>query len=1141
LNGGFTIPYTGNLEGLLVNTGQRRLSRGLVIFSVKVDLTIRVSRTSTVKEMIVSTIRCGLCVSLLLCGTLSAFAQTAEPWQAAYTGEDAGGAHVIAFWNFDGEEDAVVDLSGNNHAGTFQGAVRRAEGRFGGCMESFPGWPVEDVRHSVQVQNAAALSPGAAFTIEMWICPGEALDTYDEAFIVDKKYVAHTDYQWVLEKPDTQGNRRMRVCLGFGADSETWWSTLPVSFAQGVWRHIAFSYDGAGTVQFFCDGSSLGKTTKPGRRGICPGDHFLSLGDRVGSYYHGFPGRIDEVRITSGAREFRPVTVRAEHVRTAYLRMETPPALQFRMHNRRREPIMGLTASVSVPGKAPQVYTIPELAPSASHLLEYVLDTRLRPGLYTVTVECRLKPDGEAWVDQDVFTVHIVPRPEPHRMPVVMWGIGGVESVAENLETLKDIGFTHCLGLGCDYDRVWDAGTPVSAVTEERLAASRRMLDTALVNDLGIVISLGIGHWLESKPELLRIDREGKVYERGNICCNFPQVPSFAYNVGASVAQTYGEFPAFTAALINTEVRDGTQLCFHEHDRQACREATGQDYPDIATQKNGVSYADMEGFPATRVIPDDYSPLQFYRWFWREGDGWNHFHTAVNNGLKSTGRGDLWTFFDPAVRVPPLWGSGGNVDFLSHWTYSYPDPIRIGLCADELFAMAGGGPENQDVMKMTQIIWYRSQTAPAPDSNGPSGASSPWEDHDPDAAYITIAPTHLKEAFWTKIARPVKGIMYHGWQSLVKTEGGSSYRYTHPETRYALKTLVASVVRPLGPTLLQVTDAPADVAFLESFASSMFAGRGTYGWGGSWAGDAYQVLLWACLQPRIVYEETIMKSGLEGYRILVLADCDVLTAPVVERILAFQQSGGIIVGDERLCPAVKADILIETYSRTKEANKDKEALLARAQTLREHLSGRYAGYLDSSEAEVLPYLRRYGSSDYVFAINDRREYGSYVGHHGLVMENGLPADARITVNRAGGFAYDLLEQRALPVQDEGNTVCISASLEPGGGRLWLITKTPITGVTVDVPAECRKDEEVQIKIAVVDADNQPMDAVVPLEIDIQDPDGRSAEPSGYYGARDGSVTIPMTPAPNDVTGVWTIKARELASSITTRAYFRLLE
>ena len=89
--------------------------------------------------------------------------------------------------------------------------------------------------------------------------------------------------------------------------------------------------------------------------------------------------------------------------------------------------------------------------------------------------------------------------------------------------------------------------------------------------------------------------------------------------------------------------------------------------------------------------------------------------------------------------------------------------------------------------------------------------------------------------------------------------------------------MIREVVRPLGPTLLQVPPVASDVAFLESFASQMFARRGTYGWGGNWTGDAYQVLLWAHLQPEIVYDETIATRGLDGYRVLVMPDCDVLT------------------------------------------------------------------------------------------------------------------------------------------------------------------------------------------------------------------------------------------------------------------------
>ena len=1081
----------------------------------------------------------GLMVIAAAAFSWHASAQSAEPWQAAYAGEDATGQHVIALWHFDEDGDTIADASGNNHTGTLQGVVWRPDGRFGGCIESFPGWPVEDVRHAVQITNAPSLSPQGAFTVEMWLCPAETFEGYEEAFILDKKYVAHTDYQWVLEKPDALGQRRMRLALGFGAESETWWSSESAAFPKDTWAHVAFSYDGAGTVHFVHNGRSLGKSTKPGRGSICPGDHVLSLGDRVGSYYHGFPGRMDEIRITQGVREFRPLTVAAEHPRTAYLRMEPAPVLQFRLLNMRRDSLTGATATVSVPGLPGQTYPVPELAAGASHLLEYPFDTRLRPGVYPVTIECRLGDAPDAWSSRESYDVTLVPRKPPFRMPVVMWGVGGVESVTENLPALKDIGFTHCLGLRCNYPTIWDAGAPVAAVSDQELEASRRMLDEALVNDLGIVISLGLGHWLENKPELLRHDRDGKPYERPNICCNFPELAPFAQNVGASVAQTFGAFPAFSAALINTEVRDGTQLCFHDHDRELYRAKTGKDIPDAATRKNGVSFAGIEGFPPSRVLPDDDDLLQFFRWFWREGDGWNGFHSAINNGLKSTGRSDLWTFFDPAVRVPALWGSGGNVDFLSHWTYSYPDPIRIGLTDDELFAMAKGGPEGQDVMKMTQIIWYRSQTAPLPEAAGPAGATSPWEDRDPDANYITIAPMHLKEAFWTKVARPVKGIMYHGWQSLVPTEGASVYRFTHPETRYALKELIAGVIQPLGPSLLQVPAAPADVAFLESFASAMFAGRGTYGWGGSWGGDAYHVLLYARLQPEIVYEETIMKTGLDGFRVLVMADCDVLPAPVVERVLAFQQAGGLIVGDERLCPAIRPDVLLNVYERTKQAAADKQALLERAQLLREQLGERYRPYVDSSLAEALPYRRAYGQSDYIFAINDRREFGPYVGHHGLVMENGLPASAQFTVNRTAGFVYDLLEHRPVAVERDGSTLRIPVELEPGGGRLWLITGSAIHAVLLEAPAEAVPGQDLPVSVTVADETGAPVNAVIPLEIDIRDPDGKRAEFSGYYGAPDGQLSITLTPAVNDTPGMWTIEARELASGIVTRSYFRL--
>jgi len=666
------------------------------------------------------------------------------------------------------------------------------------------------------------------------------------------------------------------------------------------------------------------------------------------------------------------------------------------------------------------------------------------------------------------------------------------------------------------------------------------MLDEALVNGIGICAALSPGSWAGGKPELRRVTRDGKPYEKPEVCGLLPEVQSFCRNVGASVAQTYGKYPAFQCALLHTEVRDGANLCFHEQDRAAFRQATGLEIPEEAQSKAGVEYTKLPDFPADRVIEDDNPLYRYYQWYWEEGDGWNGLNTALHEGLKSTGRQDLWTFHDPAVRVASVLGSGGAVDYVSQWTYSYPDPIRIATATDELLTMARNAGHPQDLMKMTQIIWYRSQTAPMSEASQEKvAAQTVWEDTDPDAAFITIAPMHLREAFWTEIARPVQGIMYHGWQSLVPTGSTGGYRYTHPQTQEELTRLTHEVVQPLGPTLRQVPEAKTDVAFLESFASEMFARRGTYGWGHTWVGDAYLILQWAQLQPEIVFDEMVAQKGLDGYRVLVMMDCDVLTRTVAEKVQEFQKRGGIVVADDRLCPAIRPDIVLLPYERTKQADADKAALQDLAAKLRAQLDKRYQRHVDSSNPDVVTHYRRYGTTDYVFLINDRREFGDYVGHHKLVMEQGLPSQATITIDRKSAAVYDLVRGRPVATKRAGGKLQIEADLEPCNGRLLMVAERPIAGVRIEAPDAAKRGQALALAITVDDADGKPVDAVVPVKVDLLDPDGRPAEFSGFYGARGGRVDIRADIAANDSTGMWEVRATELASGEVGRTYVRV--
>lgn len=1071
------------------------------------------------------------------------FGQQAEPWQLPYTGKDAQGPHVLGFWRFETGHEKD-DSSSHGQTLTLSGASIHAEGKFGSCLECFPA--ETDTRHSATIPNHARLSPSGSFSLEMWVQAKPELASHPRhVFLVDKKYVSDQDYQLILDPPAKDGSRSWKAVLGFGTESQTWRTDQPLKLEPGTWTHLAMTYDAAGTLKFYVNGVPAGGGFKAGRGPVAPGKRALSIGDRGGSSYAGFPGLIDEVRITTGVREFRPMSLVDDNRRHVFIRSEPVPQLHYRVVNLQRVPLENVEASIILPHMEPVPFKAQRIEPGAALEMTAAFDTKLRPDQYEVEVRVSAQTDIGPVTTVERVPVRIVPRQSPHRMPVVMWGLGGVEGLSKNFDQLKRIGFTHCLGLTCDYFNIWKSGQPVPPATPETIRAADTMLDTALAEDVGIIVSLSPGRLAETQKDLRRIDREGKETGRENLANISPDLETYFYNVGASVAKTWGSHPALRAALVDTEIRDRTAPSFHPQERKAFKDFAGFEIPDDVKTSRGVSWTKIKDFPANRILPDNDPLLTYYRWFWKAGDGWNGWHSALHRGFHSadaqrTAGAPLWTFFDPAARAPSIYGSGGDVDYLSHWTYTYPDPIRIGLCADELATMAAGSTRKspQQIMKMTQLIWYRSQTAPNTKTTQ-TVERSPWEDFDPDAAYITIAPMHLREALWMKLSRPVQGIMYHGWGSLVPSSSASSYRYTHPDTQLELARLINTVVEPLGPALRQIPSAPADVALLESFTSQMFAGRGTYGWGQSWAADYWHVLQYAHLPTEILYEETLLRNGLDQYRVLVLPDCDVLTEPVAEAIRKFQQRGGIVVGDSRLAPGIKADVVLTPYARQRKDDVDQARLIAIAEELNAKLKGKYQSPITADQPDVIVHQRQAGDATYLFAINDRREFGDYVGQHGMVMENGKPAATMVSIQRPQGFVYDLRRHQPVTVQQENGTLRWPVTLAPADGALFLITSRPIEQLQIQAAEQGTLGAPLPVTIRLTDRQNQNVDAVVPLHVEILDSNGRTAEFSGYHAAVNGELTLPLEIASNDSRGVWTISVKELASGKMTQHFVSL--
>lgn len=1020
-----------------------------------------------------------------------------ETWETGYSGEDAVGKHVLGHWSF--EKADTLKLNG---------AVLNPKGRFGGALESFPGFPVEDKRHAALV---SVLPVKGAFTLEMWIKPKAEFKPELRCFLLDKKYVDHTDYQWQIGEADKGGLRRMWVTLGFGAESRQIYS-LPLKLGE-EWQHVAFTYDGAGEGKFYRNGTAAGGAKLEGFGAVVPGKKELSLGDRLGSNYGGFPGLIDEVRICDGVLSFERVAMQIVASRAVWKRMETARPIDIVVTNLKRDTMKAATLKASLGGKT-EDFIVPDLAAGKSFTAKFSLNTALKPAAY----ELRARFETGDYATEQSTKLQIVGRMPP-RMPVIMWGAGGDE-----IPRLKDLGFTHFIGLGADYGTMWENRAIAPPAKPEVIAKNRAILDSALANGLEVVASLSPSRVLESDPKNLRIGRDGKPYTRQDICASMPDFAPFFQVVGMSAGKAYGDHPAFATALIDTEVRDSSQVSFNAVDVEAYKKFANTDIPAEVSAKWGVEWTKLKDFPADRVIADDHPILKYYRWFWTVGDGWNALHTALHKGLKSSAS-RVWTFFDPAVRQPSISGAGGGVDVISHWTYTYPDPQRIGMCADQLFAMSAASGKNQRVMKMTQLIWYRSQTAPM-GSKAP-GEVVAWEDHDPEAAYITIAPMHLKEALWTKISRPIQGIMYHGWQSLVQTDSPGAYRFTNPNTAPVLKQLVKDVIEPLGPTLIEIPDERSEVAFLESFTSQMFARRGGYGSNMGWEADVWLALQHAHVQTDIIFEETLLKSGLSGRKVLVMPFCDVLTQSVVARIADWQKKGGKIVADEFLCPALKADFTIQSFKREKKAAEDKAKVLELAKSF-----SALPQKVSCDNPEIITRMRKFGDATYVFVINDKREYGSYVGQHGLVMENGLPASGVVSLKAESANVYELTgTQFIVPKRGEDGSMSWKVDLGPGDGKIFLVLPKPLLGLKLEVPESATAGQKAVVKLQITSTADSPLKAVIPVKVEIRDANGVLTECSGFHAAENGVLDLALDLAPNDDPGTWEVRVKELASGM----------
>ncbi|HEY1081515.1 MAG TPA: hypothetical protein VGE29_04595, partial [Prosthecobacter sp.] len=88
----------------------------------------------------------------------SCFAAFQETWETGYSGKDATGPHVLAYWKFDAGAE-LKDSSGHGHDLAESGALLQKDGKNGTGFESAEGFPASDKPHALRVLKPGKLTP----------------------------------------------------------------------------------------------------------------------------------------------------------------------------------------------------------------------------------------------------------------------------------------------------------------------------------------------------------------------------------------------------------------------------------------------------------------------------------------------------------------------------------------------------------------------------------------------------------------------------------------------------------------------------------------------------------------------------------------------------------------------------------------------------------------------------------------------------------------------------------------------------------------------------------------------------------------------------------------------------------------------
>ncbi len=835
------------------------------------------------------------------------------------------------------------------------------------------------------------------------------------------------------------------------------------------------------------------------------------------------------------------ITIRYTGVRHAFLRGEDAD-LSFDVLTPPATAVEGAVLFADIGGLLTQQARIVDIGPGSRTPCRLTVPTQLlKAGSYTV--ECELRSDSGLLASARV-PISIAPRWNPDRMRVWLWPHDHFGQNVEKLDdmTRKQLAWYADIGV--------NSFVPHGEINWEKL----QVFDHALANgwEMGVQLSGSINDEFEGLPAEARYTghREHEMNDPYH-----PEVARRQNEKNDEAMRVVRQFPGVKTSFFNSEIVD---------------HMLGIETP-MAKQLHAAKMGPTapHEFIEPGVIPDNDEGLVKRLHSMRWGDGLTEANARA--GRVAHRHDPTHVVFTDPLRRYSAYGRFRDMDLVSTWTYTNPDP-KFMLYIETLIAAAK--PTGQGVMHTVTLLNYPGAIFPK------------------DKGWTLMGPDRLVETSWINLSRRPDGLSVYLSSACdpFDTEEGVRGDFDqdpripydmNPPTFEAFGEFTREVVQPYGPMISKLARAPRRAAVLSSESSRAYSDSpNLVGYYGPYQiYSLYTLLAMIHVPADVIFDETIALDGLDDYDLLVLPKCDTLTKTVHDRILAFQERGGLVVSDQYLRASIPGSLNFDfdfTYrdrvtasaiadskdyaqwddridvekAEMRElegvsAGVDQRSMEEYAAQLRDGLEGKVARDVDCSSPTALLNMLQHGQAKYLFVVNDLRKYGDRAGKHRAMLDEAVPQTVTITLKNCTSdelFVYDMLERKRLDTTRREGTCEFDVDLPAPGGKI--IALLPQKPAEIEILAPKRitsRGVPCRIDVLVKDADRRLVTGAQPLKVEITDPDGDVSEFSDYYAAESGVLGVDFVPALNDHAGKWTVDVTDLTAGLRASTTFRLAD